>query len=272
MAEVKKYAKDYIAPEIMAVVMSRIIKEQGHKQGGGATFGQVPMVAARLAQATHSPDLRISSGPAGCNRSQFDKLTWYTGDYGTHVGAESRFILDYVMDTFGDPRLSWGQVAGFMGGFQIDKYGNINITLVGDPKKPKFRGPGTIGLMSTAFRSSNIYTYYHTPRVFVEKVDFISGPGYGDGPGWRERMGCPPGSGPIYVVTPIALMDFDEKTKAMRIKSVHPGNTVEEVLRRMSFKPIVPARVPETEPPTVEEVAFIRALDPDGILPKIAEL
>ncbi|MFH1489310.1 MAG: hypothetical protein ABII06_10420, partial [Pseudomonadota bacterium] len=77
--------------------------------------------------------------------------------------------------------------------------------------------------------------------------------------------------GPRYVVTPIAIFDFDEESKLMRLKSVHPGHTVEEVKSRMGFKPIIPDRVPETEPPTVEELELIRSFDPDGILPRLAQ-
>jgi glutaconate CoA-transferase subunit B len=265
----KKYATNYCPGEIMAVVMSKIIKEQGPNRSGAGTMSQIPLLAARLAQSTYLPDLLITSGPGGVAGSHFDKLSWYTGDYRIHVGAEYRYSLDEVMDSFGDPRQYWGRKGGFMGGFQIDKYGNVNMAFIGDQKKPKYRGPGTIGLMSTCFRSTNLFTHYHNTRIFVEKVDFISGAGYLDGPGAREKMGCPKGSGPPYVVTPLCLFDFDEKTKIMRIKSVHPGHTVEEVLSKTGFKPVVPKNVPETEPPTEEEVAFMRAMDPDGILPRL---
>ena len=111
-----------------------------------------------------------------------------------------------------------------------------------------------------------------SPRLFVDKVDFISGPGFVDGPGGRERIGSPSYSeGPRYVVTPVAIFDFDEETKVMRLKSVHPGHTVEEVKSRMGFIPIIPDNVPETEPPTVEELELIRAFDPDRILPRLVK-
>jgi len=174
------------------------------------------------------------------------------------------------MNSFGNPKTSPGHLS-YRGGFQIDQYGNVNMIFIGDPKRPKFRGPGTVGLMASGLGRglADLFTHSHTPRIFVEKVDFISGPGYLDGPGARERAGCPPGGGPRYVITPICVFDFDDETKIMRVKSIHPGHTLEQVLNRTGFKPIIPVDIPETEPPTIEEVAFMRKLDPDGLLPKL---
>jgi glutaconate CoA-transferase, subunit B len=271
MSEKKNYAKDYYPSEIMASFMARNLK--GFNSTGVGTLSLVPIAAIRLAQTTHSPNLWCRNGPAASLNGKMDKLAEYIGDYRFHVGAEARFSLEYVMDTFGDPKISPRHLY-YRGGFQIDKYGNVNMTFIGtDARKPKFRGPGTVGLMAMGMGRSptDLFTGTHTPRIYVEKVDFISGPGYGTGPGWRESMDCPPGGGPRYVITPICIFDFDEETKIMRIKSIHPGHTVEEVLQRTGFKPIVPAKIPETEPPTVEEVEFFRALDPDGFLPKLAQ-
>ena len=270
MTEAKNYATDYCPAEIMAAFMSRSLK--GFESTGIGTYSLIPLIAIRLAQSTHSPDLWFRNGPAGTINSKVDKLLAYVGDYRFHVGAEGRFTLEYVMDSFGNPKTSKRHLS-YRGGFQIDKYGNVNMTFIGDPKRPKFRGPGTVGLMASALGSglTDLFTHYHTPRLFVEKVDFISGPGYLDGPGARERAGCPPGGGPRYVITPICIFDFAEETKIMRLKSVHPGHTVEEVLNRTGFTPIIPANIPETEPPTVEEVAFMRAMDPEGLLPRLTQ-
>jgi len=267
MSEVK-HANDYYPAEIMAAFLSRDLKDE--ELGVIGTFSQIPWLACRLAQATHAPSLWFFCGPSAAMNSKFDKLLWSVGDYRMHIGAESRVSLDTVMDLQGNPRFI---DFGFYGGFQIDKYGNLNMAYIGDQKKPKFRGPGTVGTMATAWlKRVYLFTLAHTPRLFVEKVAFVSGPGFLDGPGGRERFGCPSYSkGPIYVVTPIAVFDFEEETKLMRLKSVHPGHTIEEVKSRTGFTPIVPAKVPETEPPTVEELAFIRAFDRDRILPQLIE-
>ncbi|MDP2917306.1 MAG: CoA-transferase [Dehalococcoidia bacterium] len=264
----EKHAKDYCAAEIMAAFLSKDLKDG--ELGLIGTFSQIPWTACRLAQARHAPSLWFCIGTAGAVNSNFDKLLWYVGDYRIQIGAESRISTDTIIDMQGNPRFA---DFGFYGGFQIDKYGNLNMAYVGDQKKPRFRGPGTVGTMATAWLNRvYIFTHFHTPRLLVEKVDFVSGPGFLDGPKGREKAGSPSRSeGPRYVVTPIAVFDFDEETKIMRLKSVHPGHTVEEVKQRTGFTPVIPAKVPETEPPTVEELAFMRKFDPDGIMPRLTQ-
>ncbi|MDP2916849.1 MAG: CoA-transferase [Dehalococcoidia bacterium] len=261
-----KHAKDYYPAELMTAFLSRDIQDE--ELGVVGTFSQVPWCACRLAQATHAPGMWFICGPSAAINSKFPKLLWSVSDNRMQLGAEGRITLDGVMDMQGNPTFI---DFGFYGGFQIDKYGNLNMAYIGDQKKPKFRGPGTVGTMATAWlKRVYLFTQSHTPRLFVEKVDFISGPGFIDGPEGRKKAGAPPYSkGPKYVVTPIAVFDFDEETKIMRLKSVHPGHTVEEVKSRMSFTPIIPSKVPETEPPTVDELAFIRSFDADRILPQL---
>lgn len=270
MKDSKNYATDYCPAEIMIAFMSKTLK--GFVTAGVGTNSLCPLTAIRLAQATHTPDLWLRNGPAGTFNANVNKLTNYTGDYQFVVGAEGRFRLSFNMDMFGDPKLS-KQHLSYRGGFQVDKYGNLNMAFIGDPKKPKYRGPGTVGLMSTGlgFGVHDIFSMHHTKRLFVEKVDFVSGPGFLTGPGAREKAGCPPGGGPRYVITPICIFDFDDTTKVMRIKSIHPGHTIEEVLSKTGFTPIIPEQIPETEPPTLEEIAFIRKLDKDKLLPALTD-
>jgi len=262
------HAVDYDPAEIMVAFLSRDFKDG--ELGIIGAFSQIPWCAIRLAQALHAPNLWFVCGPSASMNSKLDKLLWSTIDYRMHVGAESRISLDTIMDMQGNPRFI---DFGCYGGFQIDKYGNLNMAYIGDPKKPKFRGPGTVGTMATAWiKRSYIFTHFLSPRLFVEKVDFVSGPGFVDGPRGRERIGSPSYSeGPRYVVTPVAIFDFEEETKLMRLKSVHPGHRVEEIKNRMGFTPIIPDKVPETEPPTVEELELIRAIDPDRILPRLVQ-
>jgi glutaconate CoA-transferase, subunit B len=264
------YATDYCPAEIMIAFMARNL--DGFVTAGVGTNSLCPLTAIRLAQATTNPDLWLRNGPAGTFNANVDRLANYTGDYQFVVGAECRFRLSFNMDMFGDPRLS-KQHLSYRGGFQIDKYGNLNMAFIGDPKKPKYRGPGTVGLMSCGlgYGVHDIFTMHHTKRLLVEKVDFVSGPGFLTGPGAREAKGCPPGGGPRFVVTPKCIFDFDEETKLMRIKSIHPGNTLEDVLNLTGFAPIIPDKVPETEPPTVEQLEFIRRLDKDKLLPALTK-
>lgn len=257
---------DYAPAEIMAAFLSRDLKDG--EMGVFGTFSQIPWVACQMAKATHAPNMSFVCGPSGAINSKLSRLMWSVSDNRMHIGAESRITLDWVTDMQGNPTLI---DFGFYGGFQIDQYGNLNMGYIGDPKKPKFRGPGTVGTMATAWLNRvYLFTQSHTPRLFVDKVDFISGPGFIDGPKGRENAGCPERSeGPRYIVTPICVFDFDEETKRARLKSVHPGHTVEEVKSKTGFKPIIPSKVPETQPPTGDELAFLRDFDPEGILPRL---
>ncbi len=112
-----------------------------------------------------------------------------------------------------------------------------------------------------------LYVQSHDRRIFVEKCDFISTIGWGEGgPEGRRRLGLPE-NGPIYCITPLAILDFEPQTKRMRLKSVHPGVTVDEVVRNTGFELIIPENVPETEPPTVEELRTLRErIDVEGML------
>jgi len=265
MADIR-HAAEYCPAELMAAFLSRDIRDG--ELGVFGSFSQIPWAACRLAQATHAPNLWCICGPSAAVNSNLPKLMWSVSDNRMHEGAEGRITLDGVMDMQGNPTFI---DFGFYGGFQIDKHGNLNMAYIGEQKKPKFRGPGTVGTMATAWLNRvYLFTHGHTPRLFVDKVDFISGPGFIDGPNGRQKAGSPARSeGPRYIVTPICVFDFDEETKQARLKSVHPGHTVEEVKARTGFKPIIPSNVPQTEPPTEEELAFLRAFDPESILPKL---
>jgi glutaconate CoA-transferase subunit B len=250
----------------MAAFLSRDLKDD--EMGVFGIFSQIPWAACQLAKATHAPSIWFVSGPSAAINSRLPKLMWSVSDHRMHEGAEGRLSLDMLMDVEGSPTFF---DFGFYGGFQIDKYGNLNMGFIGSQKKPAYRGPGTVGTMATAWLNRvYLFTHTHSSRLFVEKVDFISGPGFIDGPGARERAGCPARSeGPRYLVTPLCVFDFDEETKQARLKSVHPGRSVSEVTAATGFKPIIPSNVPKTEPPTVTELAFLRGFDPDGILRRL---
>ena len=105
-------------------------------------------------------------------------------------------------------------------------------------------------------------------RRFVEKLDYLSAIGFGDGPDFRKKWGLP-GGGPRWCVTPLAIMDFEEEIKKMRLKSVHPGVSVGQVVENTGFELILPEKVPTTEPPTSEEHNILRTrVDPNGLLRK----
>lgn len=153
---------------------------------------------------------------------------------------------------------------GFVGGAQIDPYGNLNSTIIGDHDRPKVRLPGSGGandIGSLVWRT--IAIMQQDKRKFVEKVDFITTPGYLTGPCAREEAGLPPGTGPYRVVTDLALMGFDDKTKRMKLLALNPDVSVEQVVENTDFTLIIPDKVGKNEPPTDEELRILREeIDP----------
>jgi glutaconate CoA-transferase subunit B len=158
----------------------------------------------------------------------------------------------------------------FAGALQIDGYGNSNLIGIGaNHRALKFRGPGAIGVCNATVMNSRFHLVVnaHDKRIFVPRCDFVSAYGWGSGGrDARTKLGLP-GGGPRYVVTPLAVMDFEDETKRMRIKSVHPGVTVDEVRENTGFDLIVPERVPVTEPPSERQLAVLRTrIDARGVL------
>jgi len=153
----------------------------------------------------------------------------------------------------------------FLGGAQIDMYGNINSTVIGDWHKPKVRFPGSGG--ANDFGSLAWRIMVITPqdaRRFVEKVDFITTPGYLDGPGARERAGLPDNTGPYKVITNMAVMGYDPETKRMRAESIHKGFSFDDVQENTGFELLKAPEVVETPEPTAEELRILREeVDPN---------
>jgi glutaconate CoA-transferase, subunit B len=148
----------------------------------------------------------------------------------------------------------------FLGGAQIDPYGNLNSTLIGaDYSRPKVRLPGSGGandLASLCWRILVIMN--HDIRRFVSKLDFLTTPGYLTGPGAREAAGLPPETGPFRVITDMAVLGFHEKTKRMEILSLHPGVTLEQVRTATGFELGVKEPLTITEPPSDIELQILR--------------
>ncbi len=178
------------------------------------------------------------------------------GDSRTIYKAIQATSMTEVMDT-----LARGLVdICFLGGAQIDMYGNLNSTMVGtDYRHPKVRFPGSGGANdfgSLAWRT--IVVSPQSARRFVAKVDFITTPGYLDGPGAREKAGLPPGTGPYKVITNLAVLGYDPESKWMRVESVHPGVTLDEVKSNTGFQLLVKDPLETTEAPTEQELRTLR--------------
>src|SRR6266550_1764670 len=154
---------------------------------------------------------------------------------------------------------------GFIGGAEVDRFGNLNTSYVGDPSRPKVKLPGSGGGADIAILSRRWVTLMsHERRRLVERVSFVTSPGHGDGsPGWRERNGLL-GGGPAAIITTLAVLRFPDGGGEAHLASVHPGHTVQEVREHTGWHLKVAAGVTETASPTEAELAAIRRFDPDG--------
>jgi glutaconate CoA-transferase subunit B len=151
----------------------------------------------------------------------------------------------------------------------MDMYGNINTTVIGDHDLPRVRLPGSGGANDVASFSQRLIIIVadQSKRTLVNKLDFLTTPGYLDGPGARERVGLPKGTGPYRVITQLGIYGFDEETKRLKLISLHPGVTVEEVKENSSFEILIPDKVETSPEPTEEDLRILREeIDPAGIV------
>ena len=258
-------AAAYTIPELIAVTLARHIEDGWLAVVGTASYEAA--IACRLAQMTHAPNFTWLFGGIGAANPHLKPMPPSTADFRGIRGAEAVIGIDEVDDY---------ELAGkvdlfFAGGIQIDRYGNLNLVCVGDYAKPRFRGPGSVGLpFLSRVKKVFIFTRMHNPRVFVNKVDFISGVGHLDGPGSRARAGLNEDDGPSLVVTNLAVMDFDGASKRMRLQSLHPGVSQASLIENTGFELLRAESVRVTQPPTDNELRLIREeIDTQGILQRI---
>jgi glutaconate CoA-transferase, subunit B len=256
--------ESYAPAELMAAVLSRELCDDDFGAVGAAA--QIPMCAMRLAQRTHAPNLWTLYGGSGAVNSKLPGLLESAADYRNLTGAEYRAPLNDIIDYEFTGRFT----VCFLGGMQVDQYGAMNMVCIGDYARPRVRGPGTVGLAFTAaFQRVVIYVQHHNPRIFVPRVDFVSGPGHRDADALAAYR-LPWAQGPVLVVTPLAVLDFATPDRRLRLRSVHPGHIADEVAAQTGFPLAMPDPVPTTEPPTPEQLRIIREeLDPDGVLRRL---
>ncbi len=248
----------YSKTELMICVAARLFED-----GSTAFIGTgIPMLAAMLAAKTIAPNL-VPVFEFGGLGAILEELPRAVGEARTfHKGLLAAGICE-LMETAQRGFIDYG----FLGGAQIDPYGNLNTVTIGEHDHPKARLPGSGGgndVGSQCWRTVAIMQ--HDKRRFVPKVDFLTTPGYLSGPIARLEAGLPAGTGPINVVSTLALMDYDDGaggTCRMRLKATHPGVTVQEVIDNTGFDLIIPEHVPENEPPSEEELRLLREeIDP----------
>jgi glutaconate CoA-transferase subunit B len=249
---------NYSKTELMICVAARLFHD-----GMTAFIGTgIPMLAAMLASKTHAPNL-VPVFEFGGTGAIMDKLPNMVGGARTfHKGIAASGICD-IMETAQRGFIDFG----FLGGAQIDCYGNLNSTVIGEHAHPKVRLPGSGGGNDVGSLCwMTVAIMQHDKRRFVPRVDFITTPGYLTGPGARECAGLPSHTGPVNVVSTLALMDYDPVSCRMRLAATHPGVTVDEVIANTGFDLIIPERVSENAPPSDEDIRLLReVIDPDKL-------
>ena len=244
------------ASELLAVIASRQLRDDTTVFAGVG----VPLMAAALAKQRHAPRLTlvIEGGIIGPEIAP-GRLPVSTNEM--RAGRRAT-MLPAITDAFLFAQRGFVDV-GFMGGAQIDRYGNINTTAIGDYWKPKVRLPGTGGANDIASLCREVIIVTpHEKRRFVERVDFVTSPAWLRGDGSRRAAGLLFG-GVSRVVTTLGILGFDPESKRMLIEAVHPGVSVETVKANTGFELLEAPRIETTEPPSEDELAMLRALDPE---------
>lgn len=249
-----KSAERYLPIELMAVAAARALDD-----GKAVLVGTgLPIIAATLAQRTHAPNLLIIFEAGGIG-PRVPVLPVSVGDSRTFYKAVMATSMDYAMSIAQMGCIEYG----FLGAAQIDCYGNINTTVIGEYDRPKARLPGSGGGNDAGSLCwKTIVLMQHDRRRFVQRLDFLTTPGYLSGPGKREETGLPAGTGPYRVVTQLAVMGFDDETKRMNILSLHPGVSVQDVKSNTGFDLLIPTTPKTTEIPTKRELQILRKVDP----------
>ncbi len=249
---------EYTPTEMMIVAASRLL-ENGKTVFTGTGM---PILAALLAQNTHAPKLAIIYEAGGMCPYQPPTIPLSVGDSMTTHKAVMAASMDYTMSFI---QAGYGEYA-FLGAAQIDMYGNINTTVIGSHGKPKVRFPGSGGANdfgSLCWRT--IIIMRQDKRRFVEKLDFLTTPGYLTGLGAREKAGLVRNTGPWRVVTQLGIYGFDYD-KRMTLLSIHPNVNVEDVQDNSCFPIKIPDNVRVTPKPSDKELRILRTLDPYHII------
>ena len=247
----------YSASELMCINAARLLRD------GDVVFVGVglPNLACNLARRTHAPDLQLIY-EAGVIGARPARLPLSIGDPTLVTGAASVCNMFDIFSLY----LQRGNVdVGFLGGAQIDKFGNINATVIGDYQNPKVRLPGSGGSQEIAGWANRCYIMTpHQKRRFPEKVDFRTSAGFLGGRAEREATGAR-GGGPTVIVTNLGILEPDESGELI-LTALHPGCSVAQVKDNTGWQIRVAGNLKTTEPVDASELRILREeLDPDGI-------
>jgi acyl CoA:acetate/3-ketoacid CoA transferase beta subunit len=248
----------YTLAELICCVAARLLENNRSVFVGTG----MPMIAAMLAQRSHAPELL---------------LIFEAGGVGPHVPqlpisvGDSRTYYQALLATSMHDVMSAGQAGyvdyGFLGAAMIDAHGNINTSVIGDWAAPKVRLPGSGGANDIgSFCWRTIYIMRNqSPRTFVEQLDYLTTPGYLDGPGAREKAGLPANSGPYRIITQLGVYGFNEDCR-LTLLDLHPGVTIADVQANSAFEIMISDQVGETQPPTPQECRLLNEIDPTGMV------
>ena len=246
----------YTMQELMVVAGAREIRDDDVVFVGM----RLPLLAFQLAKSTHAPQA-IGIFENGILRDKPAGAPLYTmGDPANSEGAIWTTSMMDIMALLQNGRVS----LGFIGGAEVDRFGNLNTTYIGGKENVRVRLPGSGGASDIASLSKRLVILMnHEKRRFPERVSYLTSPGFGTGGDWRKRNGLR-GEGPSAVITTKGILRFDSETKEMVLDSVHPGVNTEQVLENTGWNLRLPSRIDETEPPTRSEIRIIRKHDPAG--------
>jgi glutaconate CoA-transferase subunit B len=222
---------------------------------------RLPMLAYAVARNSHAPSAR-GLFEVGLMRDQPASAFLGTmGDPPNVAGALWATRMSNAMALMAQGNVD----LGFIGGAEVDRFGNLNTSYVGDPSRPKVKLPGSGGGADIAILSRRWVTLMsHERRRLVDRVSFVTSPGYGDGsPGWRKRRGLL-GGGPVAIITTLGVLRFPDEGGEAFLASVHPGHSLDEVVGATGWPLQVSDAVSETSAPTESELTAIRQFDPNG--------
>jgi len=246
---------DCTPSELMTVCAARELAD------GDVVFVGIglPNLACNLARATHAPNLVMiyESGAVGAVP---DRVPPSIGDPSLVTGSRMGCSMSDIFQLF----LQNGKIeVGFLGGAQIDRYGNLNTTVVGPYAQPKVRLPGSGGACEIAIHAKRTLVVMKlNKRAFPERVDFVTSPGFPAERGTRKELGMP-GRGPVKVITDKGILEPDERTLELTLTALYPGATVDSVRENVGWALTVREPLGHVEMPTAEEIRLLREeLDP----------
>ena len=247
---------EYTSFEMMVTVAAREIKDRELVLAG---IG-LPVLASNLAQKTHAPNSLLLFEAGGLLKGGCKILPLAVDDFGTYVLSEATLSMCAVMGALGRGEVD----VTFLGGGQVDKYGNVNSVGFGDFTQPHtiklLPGSGGANPMSSLGKRTLI-AMPQEKRKFVEKVAHLTSPGWLWGAGARESVGLPSDRGPNMIISDMGIFRFDEKTKEAYLDSIVPGATIENIKANTGWSLKYASEIRKVDPPTEEELNALREID-----------